>query len=554
MSLSLVLPKMDLKQTYGNPLANGALDLARLRKSAGTDRLLDWLLNSPARFTLRRKGKGQSTALASFWKSKAESISGTKTALFLVKTFYSPASYSTRTISGNRPGSLQLLFNYYSTLLQPSQVFCGTGVARCLTYADIQLANTHVSLPELTRFAKTFGIIPHLLSLQGVHYAWQRQKFENVGRENSTMLDYDGFVEVLARCALLAFPDLEDPRDRVKALALFLDLKNTRKYRKAIATMKRFEQIKIDPTENFRDGPPACRNAPRASRSEKNATASSRNVVGQNPDMPTADRTTSRTACNDYNYVPISKPKWKSIRVGKRLAKYIPRKTAVSLSKGSSSKRAVYARDTATRTKGPRVSVPSKSKRAFLRKERWLPHAAELVPAKTPTFAARTKVAFCKQDVHYTGNLLEELQPYHVDDSPIRWLPYDEPSIDMGKLRLGSTYRYKINVLNTMSHKTAFEFYVHNLPGSSITYDAKDAAAGIERTAIVKIQAIEEGEFLGAVQCVARTTCGDEVEQFLIPAYCTVERHSALGSPLHKTNSPIGPESGIDKMPDSEDP
>ena len=514
--------------------------------------MLQWLL-SVERSSGHSPETDFSPVYREFRKSKQASLTRAESSLFLVKTFYSPSAYRCRSLPSKRPGSLRLLFNYYSTLLQPSQVFCGTGVARGLTYSDIQEANSHVSLPELTRFAKTFGIVPNLLSVHGVHYAWQRQKFENVGRENSTMLDYDGFVEVLARCALLAFPGLDEPRERVRALADFLDLENTRKYRVTLAAMKRLEQIKLKPTEEHSEiHSRQVRESAMPQRGKGSSTrAATSNMLGEVLEAGTVAKLRTKLKSSvDYSYVPISKPKWKQIRVSKKLEKHLPGACAsVAVEKAVEERTlcsGVLKIENTKRNTRECMPVPTSRPRTRLLRAKRLLNSPVTDSKRLPsTTEARTKVAFCKQDVHYTGNLLAELEPYRFENTPVQWLPYEELYIDMGDLKLGSTYRYKIQVLNTMSHKTVFEFYIRNIPGGTITFDPRDAAAGIERTAVVKLQTTKVGEFLGHVECLALSTCGHEIERVIIPVYCNVsplEHQSSNGHALpSRTPRPLKP-------------
>lgn len=125
-------------------------------------------------------------------------------------------------IQDKQIGSLQLIFNFYSTMNAPERSMR----KRFLTYSEIDLANTTLNLAEILCFAKDFGIIPKLLTTQGLNFAWQRQRQKTIPillRKNR--IDYDNFVEILARCSVLCYSDPTLTHvQRAKTMSEFLGL------------------------------------------------------------------------------------------------------------------------------------------------------------------------------------------------------------------------------------------------------------------------------------------------------------------------------------------
>eukprot|EP00924_Labyrinthula_sp_SR-Ha-C_P009459 snap_masked-scaffold_2-processed-gene-24.14-mRNA-1 protein AED:1.00 eAED:1.00 QI:0/-1/0/0/-1/1/1/0/541 len=168
--------------------------------------------------------------------------------ILVVKTFYKKQDsrhVPVECIGMKKPmaktyqGVLKVIFNYYSTLYTPVESLR----SKFLTYDQIKLANSTISLTELLSFCRSFLIVPNLLSQAGVNFAWQRQRqrTSDVLRK-SNRLDFSNFVEVLARIGVLAFPKEKDLPSRVEKLIKFLDLENFCKFDLLINVMKRVSQ------------------------------------------------------------------------------------------------------------------------------------------------------------------------------------------------------------------------------------------------------------------------------------------------------------------------
>mmetsp|Transcript_2608 Transcript_2608/g.5068 ORF Transcript_2608/g.5068 Transcript_2608/m.5068 type:complete len:564 (-) Transcript_2608:5-1696(-) len=164
---------------------------------------------------------------------------------FRIKSFFDSASYDCRDVPSRKDGSLKLLFQYYCRLLTP------TGGAEGLTLENIQVANDTISLQELTCFVCNFKIVPNLVSHAGVHFAWQRQRRARENDEHPTELNYMAFVEVLVRVALIAFDELENPKERVWEMAAYLDLEHVDKYRRMIKSLEQSRNGEYRPKVNI---------------------------------------------------------------------------------------------------------------------------------------------------------------------------------------------------------------------------------------------------------------------------------------------------------------
>lgn len=173
--------------------------------------------------------------------------------LFHAQLYYDTRSYECRDIPSERPGTLRIIFEYYSRLLTPTSVNTGLTEGNApLTLALIEVANNTISLTELVTFACNYGIVPNIISHAGLHFAWQRQR-RTRSNEHPTELDYPSFVQVLARCALIAFEG--DPKSRVDQFIAFMDLPNTAKHIAMLEALEKTRNGKHRPTKNIRHAP-----------------------------------------------------------------------------------------------------------------------------------------------------------------------------------------------------------------------------------------------------------------------------------------------------------
>ncbi|GBG34226.1 UDP-N-acetylglucosamine transferase subunit ALG14-like [Hondaea fermentalgiana] len=385
--------------------------------------------------------------------------------LFNAKFYYDTRSYECRDVPSERPGTLRLIFDYYASLLTPNAVNTGLTDANApLTLALIEVANNTISLTELVTFASNYGLVPDIISHAGLHFAWQRQR-RTCSNEHPTELDYAAFVEVLARCALIAFQG--DAKARIDQLIDLLDLRNTRKHAAMLEALEKTRNGKHRPTKNIRHAPVSLDDKARSGNRPSTSPAHGRRESKINP--------------HGFEMVSTKRKRWSRITVDADPSMLSPAAAGTNRRNGAS-----------------------------------VPPSFENDPQR------KNRKSFWRAEELWDPTLLELLAPFEFENHRKRWLPFEGEYLDMGVLVCGSTHNFRIVVQNKCPFTTHTAMHFEGVPGADLLLDPREMAVGLSREAIVHIACRRAGEHHGSLRIRLLDSEDQVVQERKIPVYCNI--------------------------------
>jgi hypothetical protein len=376
-------------------------------------------------------------------------------------TSYSPQSYLCRTVQSLQPGSLSLAFHFYAKLFSPEVQLANKGHGSSLTYDSIRFANTTISLGELLCFATDFGLMPSAISRDAVLFAWQRHQRWKKHMDASyrgNELRYDDFVEVLVRCALIAFPSIASARERVEALSRLLRLHDCKWYKERLESIGRATGASKVPQHHLQH---RRVNLGNIDSIENSHGGQARSPLQRLPGQLLHDKHKSSMTKVRHSILC-------SLRgnTGRRKSIADVAAAAVLAYKPQlADKMATHAHNNNASSQAPVMAQPSKPLQYSMREQ----------------LRNRQRARFMRADDMFSFNQCELLEPFRYEEGSVKWLPFSGPYVDMGVLVLGTHHSFRVRALNTSSNVFQLEAAVEGVPDCCVDFDSRSTPQGFSR-------------------------------------------------------------------------
>lgn len=155
-----------------------------------------------------------------------------------------------------------------------------------------------------------------------------------------------------------------------------------------------------------------------------------------------------------------------------------------------------------TLTSTPSSASPRPSKddhQAFLRKR-----DASILDYSVAEEVQLRDTATALFDEQEEGALIHVFEPLRWQDSGCCWKSFDASVINMGRVLVGQTYRYRVRVTNTLDDTISLDVNVQDLPFINVLYSVRTVAAGLSRVVELEARLTHPGEHTGAIRLTGR--------------------------------------------------
>ena len=132
-------------------------------------------------------------------------------------------------------------------------------------------------------------------------------------------------------------------------------------------------------------------------------------------------------------------------------------------------------------------------------------------------------------DEQEEGALIHIFEPLRWQDTGCCWKSFDASVINMGRVLVGQTYRYRVRVTNTLDDTISLDVNVQDLPFINVLYSVRTVAAGLSRVVELEARLTHPGEHTGAIRLTGRqlpASCRSSGKSFNV--YIHVHHHQLI--------------------------
>ncbi len=430
-----------------------------------------------------------------------------------VSAFYDTASYECRDEQSSGSGALRLIFNSYCRLLAATRNNTGLSLRHGMTYDVIAVANKTMSWQELLQFARDYALVPHVLSLEALHFCWSRQRAMRQHDPRPSELDYLSFVQVLVRAALIGLVSAGAPAQRVRLLAQALQLERTHLHRQLLAQLAQ-QRTKTGASALVLDR-----------RCWFSAQQSEQQQLQQDADW-------RRERLRVVGSASIARPR----HLKEPLAP--PPQPPPALARSASAPEQLARAAAAEQAQAPPLRlVPSdpceQQQQQLHQQQPQEPHEPAACSMSETAAQRAARQPWWDSERLFSPALLDLLAPFERDGGRQQWLlfPHSD-AIDMGVLVAGTEHAFKLTVRNGSSKSVLLSMELSPSlarVGATLEYEPRPTPMGMARVAVMRVLPTTPVELLGELRIAATDVGHRPVELRVLAVYINVVARDSAG-------------------------